>query len=1145
MNVHQPKQCKTARSILLLCGSIMIGTLALPAQTAYVKVPQSEKSPSVKINEQGAQVSLKKIFEVAYDRHKLRFVSDDELIASLRVPAAWKDLSTGRLLNELESFLKKNGLQLKKLSDQQYVIVTAPKQSKPVTIEEKKVPEQVVVIPITGMVKDKAGTLQGGVSITEKGTRNSTATDQNGLFKLNVTSEDAVLQITAVGYKTLEIKVKAGDPMIIELDQKTEDLNEVAVVGYGRQKKISVVGAQSSVKVDDIKFPVRSVKNALAGQLAGLVAVQRSGEPGFDESNVWIRGVASINNSSNPSDNSYEGGNNSNGPLVLIDGVPRSLANLNVEDIASLTILKDASATAVYGVRGANGVIIVETKRGTTAAKPAITLDFNTGYLAPTRLLKLANAPTYIRMLNEAKMMRGELPQYADSIIQKYEDGSDPYLYPNVNWVREVLKDWTNNRSANLNISGGTKLANYYVGTSYYEESGLYKTDPRQTYDPQVRFKRYTLTTNVSFQATNSTTVDLGIGGFVGTGNYPGVGADGIFNQIYITPTHLFPVKYAPDTIAAHRDMENPYEMATQRGYATHLKTELRSNVKLKQQLDFWIKGLSVQGLFAFDAYTVQDLGRRKRSYTFFADRRDPVTGNLVYTNTYPTGTNYLNYQNDFQGNRKFYSEASVNYANTFGKHDITAMVVYNRSDVIKNKEPNLIASLPFRMEGVAGRTTYAFNSKYLAELNFGYTGAENFSPAKRFGFFPSMGVGYVVSKEKFFDKLTNVIQFLKFRATWGKTGNSSIDGRRFAYIGLAATGGGYSFGTMANNAFGGNTDGEYAVNVGWETSTKTNLGFELRTLNDKLSIQADLFYDHRTDIIARNNILPDFAGVINLPFGNIGETENRGVDGTIEYAGNIGAVRFRMRGNFTFNRNKIIEDGTVPPQYPWRNTRGHKIGQRFGYISEGLFADSSEITSHAKQLGDVRPGDIRFADLNGDSVINQFDQTAIGIGTIPEIIYGFGINLSYKNFDVSAFVQGVGNVDIHLNGLTPFGGTKVLENSLAIIEDRWESSKANTNSRPFYPRLSVGPNINDNYAASTWWIANGRYLRLKNAEIGYTFPERWVRKIGFKNIRLYTNGVNLLTWSPFTIYDPELGDGKGTKYPLSKTFSAGLNVRF
>jgi TonB-linked SusC/RagA family outer membrane protein len=994
---------------------------------------------------------------------------------------------------------------------------------------------------VTGIAKDKAGTLLPKVSVTEKGTNNVTATDDNGIFKILVSSENAVLVFSMIAHQPKEMKVQTEGQMVVELEDRKEDLSDVAVIAYGRQKKVTVVGAQSTVKVDDIKFPVRSVKNSLVGQLAGLVAVQRSGEPGFDEANVWIRGVASINSSTAPSDNQLEGGNNTNAPLILVDGVPRSLANINVEDIASLTILKDASATAVYGVRGANGVIIIETKKGTVASKPAISFDFNQGVLRPTRLLKMADAPTYVQMLNEAKQMRGENPAYSDAQVQKYIDGSDPVLYPNVNWMNTILKDWTDNRTANLNISGGTQIANYYVGASYYEEAGLYKTDPLQQYDPQVRFKRYTLTSNLSFKATRTTTVDLGVGGFVGNGNYPGEGSGKIFNQAYITPPHLFPVRYAPDSIAASKDMESPYDMATQRGYATHLKTELRTNVRVKQQLDFLIKGLSIQGLFAFDAYTAQDLGRRKRSYTWFKERDQ--AGNLIITNTKPDGTTYLNYQNSFNGNRKFYSEASLNYARTFGKHDVTGLVIYNRSDVLRNTEGNLIASLPYRNQGVAARTTYAFDNKYLAELNFGYTGAENFSPEKRYGLFPSVGIGYNVSNEKYFENFTNIIQFLKLRATYGKTGNSAIAGRRFAYIALAGSGGGYTFGQLINNSFGGNTDGEYAVNVGWETSTKKDFGFELKTLNNALSLQIDYFYDHRTDIIVRNAVLPDFSGVINRPFGNIGETENKGIDGTIEYSGNIGKLRMRMRGNFTFNKSKVIEDGSVPPAYPWMDTRGQKIGRRFGYIAEGLFGDSSEITKNPMQFGDVRPGDIRFRDLNNDGVINQFDKTALGYGTIPEIVYGFGINLAYKNFDISAFFQGVGNVDIQLTGMAPFGGTKIAENSLALITDRW--TPETTNPHPFYPRLSSNSTLNDNYATSTWWLTNGRYLRLKNAEVGYTLPDKWLRKAGFKSTRVYVTGVNLITFSPFKLYDPELGDGKGTAYPLSTTFSAGLNVKF
>ncbi|GAA4801683.1 TonB-dependent receptor [Olivibacter ginsenosidimutans] len=987
---------------------------------------------------------------------------------------------------------------------------------------------------VTGTVTDSAGVTIPGVSVQVKDqTTIGTITDSNGRYVLDV-PEGATLVFSFVGYIRQEVPLNSRSVVNVTMQADQGSLEEVVVVGFGEQKKLTVIGAQSTVDVKELKQPVRNLTNLLAGRLAGIVAVQRSGEPGYDDANIWVRGISTFNAAGSS-------------PLILIDGVQRPMANIDPEDIESFSILKDASATAVYGVRGANGVILINTKHG-KVGKPQIGLGLNSGVSSFVRLPKFVDGITFMEMANEALTTRGKTPRYSEEAIQKTKTGEDPYLYPNVDWMDQIFNKQGNNSRVNLNINGGSENANYYVSAAYYTETGLMKTDELANYNSKMKFDRYNFTSNLNLNATKTTKLELGIQGFITNGNYPGRKTNDIFGAVMLASPIIFPIKYPDGRIAKEQSgVNNPYAELTQTGYSTQWKNQLMSNIRVRQELDFLLPGLSATGMFSFDAYNEHIVNRTKTPDMWIAHRRDEK-GELVYEQTM-IGSEFLNYQRTNGGNRQFYTETAINYNRTFGDHDVAAMLLYNQSDRINGFEDDFILSLPYRSRGLAGRSTYAYQEKYLLEFNFGYNGSENFVPARRYGFFPSIGLGWVASKEPFFKPLENVFQLLKFRFSHGIVGNSNIDpdnNRRFAYIGTVVgdKDTGFTFGKDYSNVYGGRDIGEYAVDVTWEESKKTNLGVDLWTLKNSLNLQVDFFKERRSGIFVRRQAVPGYAGIRTAPYGNLGITENHGIDFSMDFNKHLNDFDIGIRGTFTYASSKIIEDDLPPYEYPWRDRKGLRIGKRFGYIAEGLFTSEEEIENSAVQSGNEKPGDIKFKDINGDGQINLADEMPIGYGSVPEMVYGFGFTAGYKGFSVGAFFQGISNVDILLNGegFVPFQQGVSRGNLLSEITDRWTPENPNPNA--FYPRLAEGDETY-NYRTSTWWVKNGRYLRLKTLELSYTVPESWFKRYGIKNARIYLLGYNVLTLSPFKLWDVELGDGRGTVYPQLKNFSLGLDFKF
>lgn len=1017
---------------------------------------------------------------------------------------------------------------------------------------------------ISGRVTDIKGEPLIGVNVTVDGDANGSITNMDGLYEIFVTKKSVVLKFTYIGFKTSEIRTNASTNIYdVTLEEQVNELEETVIVGYGTQRKISNIGAQSSMKMEDIKTPSASLTTTLAGRLAGVVAVQRTGEPGKDAADIWIRGISTPNTSS---------------PLVLVDGVERSFNDIDPEDIESLTTLKDASATAVYGVRGANGVILIKTKPG-KVGKPTVSADYYESFTRFTKMVDLADGITYMNAANEAMRNDGIATKYTEDQIRNTIAGKDPYLYPNVDWLKEIFNDWGHNRRVNVNVRGGSEKVAYYASVSYFNETGMTVTDKNiNTYDSKMKYSRYNFTTNLNIDVTPTTKVEIGAQGYLGEGNYPAISSADLYNAaMSISPVEypkMFFVNgeaYVPGT-STNNNFNNPYSQATRRGYDNLTKNQIYSNLRVTQNLDMLTKGLKLTAMYAFDVYNEIHVHQDRAESTYnFLDTSVPydMNGQPILQRIYE-GSNVLSYKQETSGNKKTYLEASLNYDRTFNDdHRVSALFLFNQQSKLLYPKGTLEDAIPYRMMGIAGRATYSWKDRYFAEFNIGYNGAENFSPKHRFGTFPAFGVGWVVSNEKFWQPLSKAVSFLKIRYTDGKVGNSEVSDRRFMYLDQMKENGdyGYKFGPNGTKWSGYETV-NMAVDLIWEESRKQDLGIDLKLFNDDLSIVFDLFKERRENILLkREHSIPSFLGYnTSAPYGNIGIIENKGFDGTIEYNKRINKDWvIALRGNVTFNKDKWIQ-GELPEQkYEWMNQYGHNINGVKGYVAEGLFtqteiddmarweslSDANKAITpkpFASQFGTVKAGDIKYKDLNNDGQIDAYDQTYISRGDVPTTVYGFGFTVGWKDLSVGMMFQGVAGAERVLNGssVNPFNGGGGSGNLYSNIGDRW--TEENPDQNAFYPRLSYGSettsNIN-NFQKSTWWVRNMNFLRLKTLQISYNLPKPWVNKVHLKNAAVYVMGTNLFTLSRFKLWDPELNTDNGASYPNTTSYSVGINFTF
>lgn len=1006
--------------------------------------------------------------------------------------------------------------------------------------------QQVDPITITGIVKDSDGVPLPGANVMEKNTNNGTVTDFDGNFSIKVSSQNSILVFSYIGLKSSELTVGTQTQFDIQLESDPQSLDEVVMVGYGTQKKISVVGAQSTIRTEELQQPVANLGTMLAGRIAGLTGVQRSGLPGFDGADLWIRGISTFGAS---------------GPLILVDGVERSLDNIDPRDIASFSILKDASATAVYGIRGANGVILIETKRG-KIGKPEVSIDYNEGITQFTKVPELADGITYMNLANESLTTRGQEPKFSQEYIDRTANNFDPLLYPNVNWMDAVFNDFGRNRKASVNVTGGAEDAVYYVSLGYYDEKGLFITDGLETYDSDTKFKRYNFTTNLTVDITNTTKVNLGIQGYVSEGNYPNEGVGGIFSSaLEVSPVEypiLYPGGFVPGK-SANGGLRNPYADAARRGYQNINKNQLYSNLRINQELSFLTEGLSWTAMFAFDTYNEQNTRRGKRESTYFVDQNFPYTddGALVLNETY-TGQNYLGYDNNNGGNRRFYLETSFNYNRDFEKHGVSGLLLFNRTDYVNAFAGNFTDAIPFRNEGLALRGTYSYDDRYFFEVNAGYNGSENFAPSNRYGFFPSIAAGWILSNEKFFEPIADYIDYFKIRYSDGKVGSSSGAGR-FAYLSRVEDGqNGYDFGVNRQYT-SGIRETYYGVDVTWAEARKQDLGLEVNALNNNLRVIVDFFKERTEGAFLQRGDVPNYIGLTTDPFGNLGIVENKGIDGSINYGQSLNDLRLDFRSTFSYNRNKIIENGQPEQLYPWLDRIGTTLLANFGLVAERLYTLEDDVNGdgfispddgaeYPTQFGQIMPGDIKYTDLNEDGKIDSYDRQKIGEGDVPALTYGFGLTGQYKGFDASVFFQGQSSSDRFIGGpgINPFIGGGGTGNLYTASIDRW--TPENNNPYATTPRLSYGESgigQTNNTQDSTWWLRDIDFLRLKTAEIGYTLPKDLTGKLNINTTRFYIRGTNLLTFSKFKLWDPELNTRNGGSYPNISVVSIGLNVVF
>lgn len=1064
---------------------------------------------------------VKQVFKELNNRTGLKFIySPNDIDDSKRISMTFKDQPIKNVLDKIFSTLKVSYM----LNDNTIIVKRVNKQA---TAQEERT--------ITGRVINQRQTAMANATITAGLGRYTTSTDDNGQFELKLDPRDNYFIVSLVGYVSQRVPLKANGAYNIVLVDSVSALDEVVVVGFGTQRRASVVGAITTIEPKRLQIGTsRSMSNNLAGQLAGIIAVQRSGEPGYDNSNFWIRGISTF------------GGSRS--PLILVDGVERSLDNMDPEEIESFSILKDAAASAVYGVRGANGVILINTKRG-KVGKPIVSARFEQGITSPIQLPKFVGAAEYLEVMNSIREERGEQGLYSKERIDNIRNHTDPDLYPDVNWLDAVLRDQAGNSRANVSVNGGSDILRYSLVTSYYREGGLIERDEKQAWNSSSRLNRYNVRSNVDINVSPTTLFRLNIGGYLQDRTRAPQSVDELFQEAFTIPPYVHPTIYSSGEIPRTPQRTNPWALATQRGYERISASKIESLFAVEQDLSFWLKGLKARSLFSFDRYSNTSVVRSKSpDYYNPAIGRDENGKLQLVIDSY--GQEFLGYEkNSDWGDKSMYLEGAINYAQSFGGHNVEGMFLYNQ----RNYDNGDL--LPYRNQGLAGRFSYNYSNRYIAEFNFGYNGSENFAPGKRYGFFPSFALGWYISEEPFMEQLKSTFSKIKLRGSYGLVGNDKLDGRRFAYITTINETAGYSWGLNNDFKRSGRMEGDQGNSgLTWETVAKSNIGLEL-SLWKALEFQFDLFNEDRKNIFMQRRSIPGSSGFTNAPWANFGRVNNKGIDMSLELNKQLNTNLFlSVRSTFTYAVNKILEqDEPSAVMGTSRSSTGKPIGQLFGFIDEGLFtdADFSDIANGTLRagiprhtFGPVRPGDIRYRDLNADGVVDALDRTAIGGTEDPQVVFGFGSNLRYKAVDFGLFFQGVSRTYRIIGGANfiPGSANGAMGNMFSNVSDRWTMNDPRQDV--FYPRLSDYQSANNNLA-STWWLRDMSFLRLRNVEVGYSLPPKLLNHLSIRNFRVFIRGNNLLTISDFKLWDPELGVNNGMRYPIMKSISMGLELNF
>lgn len=1006
-------------------------------------------------------------------------------------------------------------------------------------------------ITVTGKVTDESGIIVFAATVTLKGTKKAVLTDIDGNFSINIPEGGGVLVVSYMGSLTQEVKVTTAGKLNIVLKKDTAQLDEVVVkVAFGQQKKKSVVSSITTVKPSELRVASSNLTTALAGRVSGVIAYQRGGEPGRDNAEFFVRGVTTFGYGSSP--------------LILIDGVELStedLRRLHPDDISAFSIMKDATATALYGARGANGVIYVTTKEG-REGPVKVSLRVETSYSAPTQNIQLADPITYMILGNEAVRTRDPLAfsPYSQEKIDNTIAGTNPILYPITNWQKELFKDYTMNKRVNFSLNGGGSVARYYVSVAATQDNGILKVPAVSNFNSNVNYKQYNLRSNTNISLTETSKLKMSFN--VNFENYTGPlnGGSAVYNMVMRSNPVLFKPFYEKDAANEFTNhilfgnfekggYLNPYaEMV--RGYQEGSNSKVIAQLEFNQDMKFLTEGLNFKMVLNQTKQSVYSVNRFYNPY-YYRPFQNPETGVILLTAiNETTGTDYLNYN---EGNKTVssssYFESNLTYNKEIDtKNEVSGLVVLTMNNRLLSNAGTLQKSLPYRNMGVSGRLTYANSQKYFTEFNFGYNGSERFSENNRWGFFPAVGMGWLVSSEKFLENYNKVITKLKLKATYGLVGNDQIGSAddRFFYlsqVNMNDNNSGYTTGTDFTNYFSGVSIQRYANDqISWETAKKMNVGIEL-SLFDKLDLNVDVFREDRSNILA-DRIIPSTLGLQAGVKANVGEVRAQGMDGTLTYKQDFkNGAWLQMIGNFTYATNEITK--LEEPDYsatPWLSKVGQPINQVWGYVGERLFVDQQEVNNSPVQgFGEYTGGDIKYKDINGDGKISALDKVPIGNPTVPEIVYGVGFSAGYKGFDVSCFFQGAANSSfwIDTNATAPFYNNQQLLKAYA--DNHW--SETNRNIYALWPRLSSTYMANNNQT-STWFIQDGAFLRMKTAEIGYNLPDKLLARIKMEKVRIYTSGTNLFVLSKFKLWDPELG-GDGLDYPNQRVFNLGVNISF
>ena len=974
-------------------------------------------------------------------------------------------------------------------------------------------------------------------------------TDVDGLFSIQAKKGD-VLIISFLGYNTREVKITGKKLLEITLEEDVKTLGDVVVTAFGTgQKKESVVGSIQTIRPSDLKVPSSNLSTSFAGRLAGVVAYQRSGQPGSNGANFYIRGISTISGITSP--------------LIIIDGVEAAQADLNTLDpevIESFSILKDATATAMYGTRGANGVMIIKTKSGADLDRPIISARVEMNITQPTKVPKFVDGVTYMKMFNEASINQfGNAANglYTDEKIENTKLGTNPYIYPNVNWYKELFKNSAFNQKATVNIRGGSHRIDYFSNIAFNHESSMLRGrthDFGMSYDNTIDYRRYAFQNNINFHLSRLSTVSLHLNVWMSDLDGPNGGVGNFYGSIMNTNPVDFPVRYPDDgtgwvkwgTVSGGSALStaNPVAEAT-KGYNSTFESQMIANLEFDQKLDFITKGLHFKAMAAFQNWSQTNTVRSQgyNVYTLVSyNKNDDGTYDMQLAPKETPSKPVLGTSGSTNGDRRIYIQAFVDYNRTFGKHGVSGMVLYNQTQYNSNTVSNLYQALPRRKMGLAFRASYDYGKKYLAEFNAGYNGSENFAAGHRWGFFPSVAVGYNISQEKFWKPLSDIISNLKLRGSYGLVGNDQIGGERFIYLAdvtLQYYGFTTGYGKNTTTYYGPSYNRYENDDITWEVGHKLNIGFDMQIFRS-LNLTVDAFREIRSNIFQQKNSIPNYLGTANSKiYGNLAKVKSWGWDASIDYGAHFGKdLTIQFKGTFTFARNRVLEYDQAASLRPALSWIGKGVNTIWGYRTNGLYIDEADIAHSAKStLGNiaVAPGDIKYLDQpdkdgNYDGQIDSNDRVPMGYPTVPEVVYGFGPSISYKHFDFSFFMQGAARTSLMMTGFHPFG-TSYNRNVLKFVADSYWSP-TNQDYHASYPRLTRYDNSH-NQQYSDFWLRDASFLKLKNAEIGYTY----------KFMRFYINGTNLLTFSKFKLWDPEMGGGAGLSYPTQQTYNVGVSI--